>query len=76
MEKNHCKLANWDVTHLANAPHRAVENAAQKYSGSGGIRAGEGDAAAAAGDDADAENNLELLNAHPRARSYRGDIAR
>src|ERR1700736_6275461 len=30
MEKNHCKLANWDVLHLANAPHRAVENAAEK----------------------------------------------
>jgi hypothetical protein len=39
MEKNHCKLANWDVTHLANAPHRAVENGAEKIFGSGGMAA-------------------------------------
>jgi hypothetical protein len=39
MEKNHCKLANWDVMHLANAPHRTVENAAEKILGSGGMAA-------------------------------------
>jgi hypothetical protein len=50
----------------------------KKYSGSGGIRAGEGDAAAqaAAGDDADAENISELANAALCARSYRDGIAR
>jgi hypothetical protein len=66
MEKNRCKLANWDVPHLANGPHRAVENAAKKLFGSGGIRAGEGDAAAqaAAGDDSDAENISVLQMLH------------
>jgi hypothetical protein len=79
MEKNHCKLANWDVPHLANAPHRAVENAAKKIfwqrAESALVRA---------------TQRLRLLREmmpmpkifpslqmlHPRARSYRGGIAR
>jgi hypothetical protein len=39
MRKNHCKLANAALRWLANAPHRAVENAAEKKVGSGGMAA-------------------------------------
>jgi len=39
MEKNHCKLANAALRWLANAPHRAVEHAAEKKVGSGGMAA-------------------------------------